>query len=148
MNPAADAAEATSRYVTLLKAQEYPPDVEAAIRTACVYYRKVNDALVKYLQGNNKPGRATKLGTPGRETKSAAWSRAEAEHFASITTLAAVLGVRHPSPMGWDPVQETRELVADRAGPLCNGWSSNDSSRIDTHHPALDCPIHPRKDST
>lgn len=134
----------SAHYSSLLKAYDHPPEVEAAISAAAFYYRAVNAALVKYLQGNGKPG---KLGTPGRETRSPGWSRAEAELFASITTLAAVLGVRHPSPTGYDPVEETRRLVAHRVGPLCNGWSSTGSTVIDTHHPALDCPIHPRKDS-
>jgi hypothetical protein len=147
MASAADAAELSRSYVTLLKTHKHPPDVEAAISTACTYYRNLNTALVNYLQGNKKPGREPRLGTPGRETRSGAWSRAEAEYFASITTVAAMLGVRHPSPTGWDPVQETRELVADRVGPLCNGWGSRNPHVIDTHHPALDCPIHPREET-
>lgn len=143
----AAAEEESALYLALLRTDRHPDDLEAGIAMACALYHSTNTALVKYLRGRAKPGQPAKLGTPGRQTQSAAWCRAEAASFASITTLAAIFGVRHPSPSGFDPVQETRQLIAGRVGPLCNGWSSDGSDLIDAHHPALDCPVHPREEN-
>jgi hypothetical protein len=127
----------TGQYTTLIANSAHPREIEAAIEVACDLHRALNDAYVQYLSPNAKG----KLGRPGYETQSPTWREAEREAFGARRALAAILGARYPSPTGQPPIAETRQLVINRVGPLCNGWPGPTADEI-THHPKDPCPVH------
>lgn len=124
-----------AQYTTLIAESSHAPEIEAAIEVACELHRALNDAYVQYLSGTAK----AKPGRPGYQGQSPRWREAEAAAFASVRTLAAILGAKYRSPNGQIPIPQTQQLVKNRVGPLCNGWPDNDTI---THHPKDPCPVH------
>lgn len=135
------------QYRKMLMETEFPPEVDRVLDVACHYYRAQHRAYVDYLSGYRKTTRAQRenLGTPGRETRSPGWRLAEAAAFASLETLATLLGVLYPSPTGHPPMDEARAVVTQRVGPLCTGWRRTPHSPL-THHPHDNCTVHPHED--
>lgn len=126
-----------AQYTSLIADSTHDPLIEAAIEIACEEHRALNDAYVQYLIGNTK----AKPGKPGYEGQSPRWRVAEAAAFASVRTLAAVLGAKYNNPSGQLPIPQAQQLVKNRVGLLCNGWSDKDTDTI-THHPQETCPVH------
>jgi hypothetical protein len=124
----------TEQYTTLIANSRHPREIEAAIDIACKYKRQLNDAYVQYLSGSAKA-------TPGYENRSPRYREAETPAFASAETLAAVLGARYPSPNGLPPIKEAQQLIGNRVGPLCTGWTDKNTNAL-THHPKDQCPVH------
>jgi hypothetical protein len=126
-----------AQYTSLIADSTYSPEIEAAIEIACEDHRALNDAYVQYLAGSAK----AKPGKPGYEGQSPRWREAEVAAFASVRTLAAVLGAKYNNPTGQIPIPQTQLLIKNRVGPLCNGWENKDSGKL-THHPKETCPVH------
>lgn len=125
------------KYTTLIANSAHPREIEAAIEVACDLHRALNEAYVQYLSGSAK----SRPGKPGFQNQSPRWREAEAGAFASVRTLAAILGARYPSPTGQPPIAEAQQLVANRVGPQCTGWPGDRPGEI-THHPKDSCPLH------
>lgn len=125
------------QYTALIANSSHPREIEAAIEVACEEYRALNDAYVQYLSGNAK----AKPGRPGYQNQSPKWRQVEAGAFASVRTLAAILGARYPSPNGQPPISEAQQLVTNRVGPLCTGWPGTNTDEI-IHHSQEPCPVH------
>lgn len=134
-----EAARLTSaaQYTALIANSTHSHEIEAAIEIACELHRALNDAYVMYLGGTAK----AKPGKPGYQGQSPRWREAEAAAFASVRTLAAILGTKYNNPTGQVPIPQTQQLVKTRVGPLCNGWPDKDSGQL-THHPQETCPAH------
>lgn len=127
-------------YQDLVINGDYPELIERQIAVVIGYYKARNAALVTYLRGTGG-----KRGVRGNEARSRAWSRADSDLFAAITTLAAGIGSIHPSPLERLPDVETSALIEHRVGPLCSGWSPDESGYI-THAPSDNCARHPKGD--
>lgn len=142
-DPRAPNAGETQQYQALVTHGPHPPEIESGIQILCQLYRKRHTTYVAFLRGQKK-GRP---GEPGRQNQSPAWREADAGYFAGLTTLAAILGSIYPPPSGRLPINDVAELIQLRVGPLCTGWSSKDNDIIDSHHPAVACPIHSSKEA-
>lgn len=129
---------AAERYASLIANSTHDRDIEAVIEEARQPYHALNDAYVLYLSRSTK-GKLN--GTPGYENQSGRWREAEREMFGFVRALAALLRARYASPNGHLPIEEAQKLIANRLGPLCHGWTYDDTGDI-YHHPNDPCPVH------